>query len=334
MNERITQALRLGLGAAVLIHGVASAASGETGARALVEGMGAAVERLTYEGVLVVGRDGAMETLHVAHTHDDVHGPREHLMALTGVPREVFRSRDAVTCLAPRGVDPCLRPGDAMLGLPGVLPLHQESEEQEASYRFLLDGTDRVAGLPCHQVRIQPLDQLRYGYDLCIHEKTNLPLRGALLDGEGRVLEQFLFTRIAFPESLPGERFEPSEEDGRSVQRLSAVTPQTPSGEGQDWHLDALPPGFRLRAAGLRRMDVSPEPVHHLMLSDGLATVSVFIAPGEGPESEQVRLLRSGPLHAASLTRDGRQVTVLGEVPGETVQRIARALRFSQEESP
>lgn len=333
MNERITQALRLGLGVAALIHGVAFA-SGETEVRTLVQRMGVAVERLTYEGVLVVGRDGAMETLRVAHTHDDVHGPREHLKALTGVPREVFRSRDAVTCLAPRGVDPCLKPGDAMLGLPGVLPLHQESGEPEGVYRFLLDGADRVAGLPCRRVRIQPVDDLRFGYDLCIHEKTDLPLRGALLDGNGKVLEQFLFTRIAFPESLPGERFEPSEADGRAVQRLSAVSLQTPSGEGQDWHLDALPPGFRLRAAGLRRMDVSPEPVHHLMLSDGLATVSVFIAPAEGPESEQVRLLRSGPLHAASLTRDGRQVTVLGEVPGETVQRIARALRFTREETP
>ncbi|MFP4080071.1 MAG: MucB/RseB C-terminal domain-containing protein [Ectothiorhodospira sp.] len=331
----MTQALCLGLGVAFLIHGVASAGTGETDARALVEGMGPAVERLTYEGLLVVRQGGAMDTLHVAHTHDEAQGSREHLVALTGPPREVFRNRNAVTCLAPRGQASCLKPGDAMMGLPGVLPLHRESAGGGAHYRFLLGEMGRVADLPCRQVRIQPLDQLRYGYDLCIHEDTGLPLSGALLDGEGAAMEQFLFTRISFPETLPGKRFEPAGHDGRRVQRLTADHPGGASKGGRDWRLEGLPPGFDLRAAGHRRMEVSSDPVQHLMLSDGLATVSIFIARSNDTQAEgDVRLMRSGPLHAASLMRDGRQVTVLGEVPGETVQRIARAIRFGEEETP
>jgi sigma-E factor negative regulatory protein RseB len=93
------------------------------------------------------------------------------------------------------------------------------------------------------------------------------------------------------------------------------------------WRAAQVPPGFRLSVSGMQAVAGAGAPVSHLVYSDGLASVSVFIqapAPGQPPVQ---RSGRSGVASAFSTVVDGHQVTAVGEVPPRTLKFIATGLR-------
>jgi sigma-E factor negative regulatory protein RseB len=79
-------------------------------------------------------------------------------------------------------------------------------------------------------------------------------------------------------------------------------------------------------------------PASHLVYSDGLATVSVFVeeqpasgaaaAPDTQAEPPMQGLARVGSGYAFSTVVQGHQVTAVGEVPAQTVEFIAHSVRI------
>jgi sigma-E factor negative regulatory protein RseB len=67
----------------------------------------------------------------------------------------------------------------------------------------------------------------------------------------------------------------------------------------------------------------SSVPVQHLVYSDGLASVSVFIEPRSPQTQVMSGLAKVGAAFAYSRNLDGHQVTAVGEVPAATVEAIA-----------
>ena len=74
-----------------------------------------------------------------------------------------------------------------------------------------------------------------------------------------------------------------------------------------------------------RSMSGKQGTVSHLVYSDGMAAVSIFIEPAAKSERKPV-LRHQGAVNIYSSTIAGHIVTVLGETPAETVMRFARAL--------
>jgi sigma-E factor negative regulatory protein RseB len=77
-------------------------------------------------------------------------------------------------------------------------------------------------------------------------------------------------------------------------------------------------------------MPGSTDPVSHLVFSDGLASVSVFVemetkTTKETPDGEEVteESSRVGSSSVYSTMMGGRKVTAVGEVPPATVRSIA-----------
>jgi sigma-E factor negative regulatory protein RseB len=68
-------------------------------------------------------------------------------------------------------------------------------------------------------------------------------------------------------------------------------------------------------------------PVSHLVYSDGLATVSVFVQVPRTGRAPSVGTSRSGVATAYTTIVDGHQVTAVGEVPTRTLKYIATGLR-------
>jgi sigma-E factor negative regulatory protein RseB len=77
----------------------------------------------------------------------------------------------------------------------------------------------------------------------------------------------------------------------------------------------------------------STDPVDHLVFTDGLASVSVFVevrpqqpsaSPGEAPVDESANV---GSSSAFSTVIDGHKVTAVGEVPPATVRFIANSVQ-------
>src|SRR5262249_11103428 len=87
-------------------------------------------------------------------------------------------------------------------------------------------------------------------------------------------------------------------------------------------------------------MPGSDDPVAHLVYSDGLATVSVFVerrvlqAPAALSPPPAPGVAQVGSSSAFSTVREGSKVTAVGEVPPETVKSIANSVRASSSSSP
>jgi sigma-E factor negative regulatory protein RseB len=286
-------------------------------AAAWIARMGEAVRTLDYEGELVYAHAGQIETLRLFHAGGP-DGERERLVTLTGAPREVIRADGSVTCIgtAPEPsvyADESGRPR-LLAALPGA-----DAHALQRHYAFVLGGVERIAGLPAQQVEVRPRDAFRYGYRLWLEQASGLPLKSMRFGADGRPVEQLMFTRIAL-----GQR--PSEADlagdaRDDAKRTVLVLPAAVAAVASAWTVVDPPPGFAL-AMQQPRADAG----EHLVYSDGLANVSVYVEALDagipvfsGPASR-------GAMNLYGRVVQGRQVTVLGDVPAATVERFAQSI--------
>ncbi|MDN5872812.1 MAG: MucB/RseB C-terminal domain-containing protein [Sinobacteraceae bacterium] len=297
----------------------------------LLAGAASAAEKTNFEGVMVYRSGGATEVLHVTHRFKDGE-QSEHLVTLTGTPRELIRVGNRLTCILPRGHRLDLhRPSNknllASLRGPGLARVGQW-------YRFSSLEAARVAGRKCLGVAVEPKDQYRYGYRIWLDAATKLPLRVVLMGRGAQVLEQVMFTQVAFPATIPDSAFAPRfrQDGGYRVVHQELGTDPAPGGvvttqPADDlWRFSALPPGFRVSVRDQRPLPGKHGHVDHLMLTDGLSTVSVFSTQIETGQPQFVGLLRIGATHAYGRSLDGYHVTVVGEAPSRTIRMIGEAI--------
>ena len=285
--------------------------------------MSHAVEELSYQGTFVHMQGGDAETLHITQLNDDGR-ISERMLALDGVAREIILNGDEVQCILPDRRAVLLEQSSDVSPLVSALPTY--SDELRRHYEFTLHETARVVERQTQIVSIKPKDGFRYGYMLWLDQDTAMPLKSQLIDEQGNVLEQILFTRLEISDSIPRSAVEPTiNTEGFTMFRPPDAVSQTE--ETRRLRASRLPGGFALSAATHGPIAGSPYPVDHLVYSDGLATVSVFIEdPKSTPEVAEGHS-RFGSANAFSLTLDGRQVTAVGEVPRQTVESIAISLR-------
>lgn len=297
-------------------------------ARAWLERMEEAVETLSYEGTFVHMIGNRIETMHVIHRAVDGQ-VAERLFSRDQPGREVLRHNDKVTCIFAdeRTVLVEQRRGRGGAPLLGAVP--KDSSGVEEWYEFRVAGEDRKLGRSATIIEIRPRDSYRYGHRLWLDELTAMPLKVQLLDQQGRAVEQIQFVSMVLPAEISDARLLP----GVSVDGFTWLQQESaPSAAGIDdavvgWSLEDPPPGFRLSEFQRRTLPGADQPVEHLVYTDGLASVSVFVEPAEATDRELAGLSRMGAAHAFTLILEGRQITAVGEVPPHTVQHIARALR-------
>jgi sigma-E factor negative regulatory protein RseB len=296
--------------------------TGEHRADLLLERMIKAVENLSYEGTFVYIHGQKTETMQIVHTRDE-RGQRERLVSLTGEPREVIRDDNILTCIWPASRAVVIEPRRSRLGgLPAAIP--DRGFGPDSPYSFGLEGEQRIAGLPCRTVKIEPKDDLRYGHRLCINEESGMLLKSEMLDHEGNTIEQFMFTSIQFPSTVSDDRFVPvMKGEGFATYRVDSQPNHSELPPDPGWKVRDIPAGFQLTSVTKRPMAANQNPVQHMVLSDGLATVSVFISLAPSLDDLYVGTTQSGALNAMAVPAGDYQVTVVGEVPRATVQMIA-----------
>ena len=87
-----------------------------------------------------------------------------------------------------------------------------------------------------------------------------------------------------------------------------------------------MPPGFELRGAHDEVMVGSSNPTRHLVYSDGLASVSVFIDEAVAAAEEVEGSANISGANAYTVIRGGYLITALGVVPSHTVEMIAASV--------
>jgi sigma-E factor negative regulatory protein RseB len=292
----------------------------------LINGMMDATRTSNYEGIFVFKRGQDMEVMRILHKNDDS-GELEKITALTGYAREFIRNNDTVTCIFPDKEEVMVERSQAQ-GFAGKIT---ESLELIAEYYdFSTIGQDRVAGRDTWLVRISPKDEHRYGYQMWIDKDSQLLLKSEMLDDEGEVLEMVMFTEIRIHDSIADELFTPSISGAEytwyqyTQESLDNITPQSQAGGG--WQLTWMPAGFRLSVYDGHSLTQKNDPLQHMIYSDGISTVSIFIEKIGADRVIDSGSLRLGAVNVYSKTTNGFQVTAVGEVPQPTVMRMVNSL--------
>jgi sigma-E factor negative regulatory protein RseB len=302
------------------ISGTASVAGDDTAGEWLSRMMMAARDQ-SFSGAFVYSSGESLQSMRILHLVQG-QGEVQRLYTLNGTPREVVRHDDHLVVHQPNGQKThFIEPSHAA---PFPMLSTREIADLEPYYELRLIDWNRVAERPCRGVALVPRDHLRYGHRLWLDQETGLLLRSQLFDEEGAVLEQLLFTEVRFGAEHPSLPAELNREDVPS----GRLNRPSVTDVDQAWALSEPPSGFR-RVSYLRHEGAEDQPTtDQLVLSDGLATVSVYIRPADSSGSETEGLTRMGATHAYSKTLDGHRIVVVGEVPAETATRIAEAVHL------
>jgi sigma-E factor negative regulatory protein RseB len=281
--------------------------------------MARASRTLDYEGAFVYRHDSQIETLRIIHKVVDGVA-QERLTSLSGVRREIVRDAREVRCYYPDDNSVVVEQRRAdNRKFPSILP--EQLQGLDENYVIQLGKQERVAGRVTQQVLIRARDSYRYGYHLWADRDSGLLLRADLVDEKGRLLEQFVFTHVIIGGNIPLSALAPETERPGMVWHRDSSEPA--QGTEASWAATQLPKGFKLSMQIKRELPLRKKPVEHLVYSDGLAAVSVFIEKQESDAKDMVRgSSRRGAVNVNGTQINGHHVTAVGEVPAATVSLI------------
>lgn len=287
--------------------------------------MAAASRQLNYSGTFVYRRANQTETSRIVHYVNHAGGEFEKMEALDGPAREVIRTNDQVVCYLPESKTVLIeKRGKGRF--PAMLP--EQVTGITDNYVVTVAGTDRVADHECRVVLLAPKDKVRYGHRFCAEIVSGLPLRARTLSEKNEPLESFAFTELKIGGSFNRDRVRSRYAAKSKTWRVdhSAVSiPETPAETG--WVLTQQPAGFRKLTELTRSFAGRSTKVSHIVYSDGLAAVSVFIEPLPRKRPAQ-SLSHQGAVNIYTRAVSDYMVTVLGEAPAATVMQIANSLEF------
>ena len=277
-----------------------------------------ATQKLSYTGTFVYQQGGRTETSRITR-YVDAGGAIEKLEVMDGTPREIVRTKDTVRCYLPDSRVVKVDRRSAERGFPGLLP--ERVTALARHYDISMGEGRRVAGFDCTAVVLKARDNLRYGYRLYADKASGMLLRAVTFDDAGEV-EQFVFTQLSLGK-VTREMVKSRHAAGSWRVEDAGAVPASLAG----WGLSAELPGFR-KVVELKRRIGESKPVGQVVYSDGLAAVSVFIEPLEGRSAARTGLASMGAIHIYTREVANHMVTVVGEAPALSVQRIADAVEY------
>ncbi|MPQ70334.1 MULTISPECIES: MucB/RseB C-terminal domain-containing protein [unclassified Pseudomonas] len=287
--------------------------------------LGQAEQQQSFQGTFVYERNGSFSTHGIWHLVRDGK-VRERLIQLDGSAQEVVRVDGHTQCVS----------GALVAGLGDMPDSHTRSLDTQTLktwYDITVVGKSRVAGRAAVVVSLTPRDQHRYGFELHLDRETGLPLKSLLLNDKGQLLERFQFTELNTTQPPEESQVQPSAECKPVILLTNQAQPKVQAlgaAAAQLWHSDWLPPGFELVSSTARVDPATKVEVSSLMYDDGLSRFSVFLEPLNGATVTDARA-QLGPTVAVSrhlTTPSGDiMVTVVGEIPIGTAERIALSMR-------
>ena len=286
-----------------------------------LRGMSRVVTDMDYEGTVIRRQNGNTEALKLVHKIIDgvVH---ERLVTQEGNGLEIIRVGSEVHCILPDRKSVLIEQWNNQSTLFSALP--GGDIRFGAYYDLSVVREERVAGRSAVLIAVRPHDQFRFGHRLWLDRKTAFPLRTELVDHNGELIEEIKFADIRLGELVSNASLEPSFSlDGfnwyAEPLKSKAVPVQT------EWVCDDLPIGFDVVSTTSENLTDTATPVTHIVYSDGLASVSVFV--GKKSEDSIEERSRIGSSSSYSAVIDDNRITAVGEVPQETVKRIASSMR-------
>lgn len=282
--------------------------------------MANAPRQYNYAGTFVYYADSHMETSYIAHK-TDASGERERIEVLDGMTRIVFRNNDEMKCYLPESRKIYTEKRWFRKFFPDFMP--QPVENIDDNYLVKEIKRERIANREAQVLMLIPRDSLRYGHQFWIDVDTGLLLKVSVVQGND-VIEQFSFAQLRVDHDIEVGEVTPNQTmDSGEWKTTNLITAILNKNELR-WEITHLPVGFKKLVEMKRNLTEKTTLVDHIALSDGLATVSVFIEPivKDAPAPVPGFFSSRGAINIYVRTLDGNKITTVGEVPVETIKLI------------
>lgn len=279
-----------------------------------------AMKNLNYQGTVAFLRNGKLNILKYSHASTNGIG-QERVVSLNSPLRETIRDENTVSCFFPETSRVIVDHRPATRSF--LIDLPEQLNGLEDYYQFTFSGEEQVAMQPTRVLDITPRDQYRYARRIWIDSRQYLPLKIEVYGRSGKTIEQIVFTELEVKPDLPFIDID-SALSNKKVERIHNRQPM--SFENAGFELKQVPGGFHKQFFVQMTMHNNNRPVEHLLLSDGFSSVSVYLENKNadielGPRS-------TDSVNAFSRIIDDHLVTVMGEVPEETVRYIAEGVEL------
>ena len=279
----------------------------------LLSDMTQSFSSLRYEGVFIHLEAMKMNSMRVRH--DVMDGIEyESLVDLDGDKIEVLRVDDTVICVYPDATV-------ASVSQPLVPPFKRfkdvDSNRLMQGYKMFVDpNVSRIAGRNAIGVKLIPKDKYRYGHEFWLDQENHFLLKHDMIKTDGKLLESIQFTSVNFSPDLKHEDFVPKQ--GSYSEHIVKDMPRQIKNL---WNFDWLPTGFSLVWSEARALNHGTS---MLLLSDGMATVSVFVEPTATVKN--MSTFRTGATIAGERSFTIKDqlylLTIVGEVPQATIEKL------------
>lgn len=284
-----------------------------------------AVSQSNYHGRLTYEHSGRLEVIEISHAVSQ--GVEyERVVYLNGPDHQIYKKGRTAACatLGSRLLSGSLV-DSASLSSGGQVQLHD-------AYDYQMMGEERVAGKLSWILQFVPKDEHRHGLILAVDQHSFLPTKILTISGGRKVLERLHFVSLDTDLKFESAQFEGFDETELSV-RNNVNCPELQSVVSASvWQPSWIPSGFILSGYQFSEKDG-----HMETYTDGLAAFSIF----SKPSAESNFALLAG-LHAGGVKKGATvivvgaipeskpvvQVSVLGEIPQHTANRILASVKL------
>ena len=273
-----------------------------------------------YSGIFVYYADGHMETSRIIHKVDQT-GEHERIEVLDGIPRVVFRNNDEMKCYLPESKKTFTEKRWFRKFFPNILPSSYEGIDND--YYIKEIKRERISDRECQVLSFIPRDSLRYGHQFWIDIQTGLLIKVAVVD-DSETIEQFAFVQLEIDREIPSDLLKPDQSMITDEWKVTDLVTSVLKENELKWQVKNLPPGFKKLAEMKRNLIEKSVLVDHIALSDGLATISIFIEPiiKNAPAPVPGFFTSRGAINIYVRILGDNKITTVGEAPLDTIKLI------------
>ena len=278
----------------------------------------AAARQQNYTGTILYQHGSRNQISHLVHLFDGAE--QSKLVNLEGPRREVIRTANEVRCYYSDAKVVRIEAPEFRNAFPTLSS--QQQKTLVDYYDMRKAEADRIAGRDAQAWLFVPKDGDRFPHKLWTDAATGILLKAALFNDRNDVLEQFAFLDIVLGARLGRDQVASTAGAAPADWQIQNVAAADPDARDTGWVATRVPPGFARIAEGFRPLHGKRQPVAHIVYSDGLVAISVFVEPLNAPPRNS-GAVQQGVINAYSRQVDDYLVTVLGEAPGATLRDVA-----------
>lgn len=285
-----------------------------------------AARELSYQGVFTYQSGNVAKSVQITHMNYG-QGEYARMLVLDGNPREVLSQGNDVVIFNPKNEKVIIEKRRGQNMFPALLPANLELVK--SSYQVRLGGVERVGGRDGQVILLEPRDHYRYGYKFWADSQYGLLLKAMTTNERNEPMEQMAFNQLTMMSTQNMDWFQPNVDTRKAYVMEQTAPGRLPPGV-EDWVIGAVPAGYLKVEQMQRLVPGKAKPVTHIIYSDGLASVSLFIealVKGMQPRTGHSTI---GATNFYAVASDGHQVVVIGEVPEATVMQFATAVSFKK----